>query len=161
MHILNPTRDSLSVKGLSGNRISDAAEIECFSCERFFDEEEIGWILAHPNGYGLCVVNFKITVAYLLYLQGNGKIHLTNLVVHEDWRKQGVGTILIEQMKKRSNYISAVIRERNPSAQIFLKKNGFSAVGIFKNHFKDKYPDKIEKQDGYVFEFKNKGKIVV
>lgn len=91
-------------------------------------------------------------VAFLLYELHKNKIAIINFAVHPEWRRSGVGTQLIEKMKRKldSYYrpvLSAVVREGNLPAQQFFRSMGFLATAVLPGYFSD------SGEDAYRFEF--------
>ena len=154
MPILKPIKNQLFVKGLTHDLVRKVSNLECHSCERFFSPSDIRKVIRHSYGYGLVLTNLLDPVAYVLYLKNKQAAHIVNLVVHPDWRRQGNGTLLINQVKIRAKRVTAATRESNLSAHLFFQDNNFMAVDVMKNHFSDEYAEVIEKEDAYAFEFK-------
>lgn len=154
MPILKPIKGALFPKWLRHDLIDKAANLECHSCERFFTPSDIKRVMRNSYGHGLVITHLLDPIAYTLYLKNDNQAHLVNLVVAPEWRRQGTGTLLIDQIKKRVNRITAAVREGNLAAHLFLQDNGFVASNVLKNHFKDEYAEECEREDAYVFEFK-------
>lgn len=152
--ILKPIKKQLFVKGLTYDLVRKVSSLECHSCERFFTASDIKKVIRHDYCYGLVLAHLLTPVAYILYLKNNHAAHIINLVVHPDWRRQGNGTLLIDQVKKRVGRVTAAVRGGNLPAHLFLQYNKFMAVDVMKSHFSDQYFGKIEKEDAYAFEFK-------
>ncbi|MDZ4993949.1 ribosomal-protein-alanine N-acetyltransferase [Clostridium perfringens] len=89
---------------------------------------------------------------YLVALDGNKVIgfvgmwivfdegDITNIAVHPDYRKQGVGNLLMDSLIalcKESNITSLTleVRESNHPAQNLYKKHGFQEEGVRKNFY--------------------------
>lgn len=75
-------------------------------------------------------------VGFVFYeIKGVSKIKIQQLSVKSDFRKNGVGTFLIDslisKLNHRRNKIEIEISEYNLVAQLFLKKNNFKVVEIF------------------------------
>lgn len=82
-------------------------------------------------------INKKL-VGYAMAERKDSCLDLFNISVHPDFFRQGVGTALIEEMKRhmgaRSRIVCYVL-DLNLPAHLFLKKQGFRASAIVKNHF--------------------------
>jgi len=154
MPIIKPIRKSLFVKWLRYDLVKKVSDLECHSCERFFSPYDIRRVMRHPNGQGLALTDLLTPVAYVLFLKNRDAAHLVNLVVHPDWRRQGNGTLLLDQVKKRVKRVTAAVRDSNLSAHLFLQDNGFVAVNVMKNHFSEEFSEKTEREDAYAFELK-------
>ena len=59
------------------------------------------------------------------YIMSKGE-EISNLAVHPDFRKKGIGKSLIKEVMKKSKRLVLRTREANRDAYIFLKKIGFS-----------------------------------
>lgn len=75
-------------------------------------------------------------VGYLMYLWETDHLKLINLAVDCRNRRQGIATMMADRMKRDMGYtnrkgISLAIPERNLSAQLWAKSNGFLAEKIF------------------------------
>ena len=82
----------------------------------------------------------------------DGGLHVTNLAVDKDRRRQGVGTRLVKHVTQlldpsRCRYVYLEVREGNLPAQLFYRRLGFRATRVLRNH----YPDTHE--DGYLMEY--------
>lgn len=67
------------------------------------------------------------------------RIEIEYIVVHEDYRNEGIGTKLIKVIEDNGiKNISLEVSEENLTAINFYKKNGYSVVAKRKNYYKDK-----------------------
>lgn len=76
-----------------------------------------------------------VCVNYVLH-----ESHLLNLAVHQDFRKQGVGTILmneiLSELKKRECvFVYLEVRVSNTAAQLFYERFGFRAESRRKKYY--------------------------
>jgi [ribosomal protein S18]-alanine N-acetyltransferase len=76
-----------------------------------------------------------VCVNYVLH-----ESHLLNLAVHQDFRKQGVGTILmnevLSELKKRGCvFVYLEVRVSNTAAQAFYERFGFRAESRRKKYY--------------------------
>lgn len=74
--------------------------------------------------------------------------HITNVAVLEDYRKQGIGDALMEQleqvaMKKEMIGITLEVRISNAPAQYLYHKHGYRAEGLRKNYYPDTHEDAV------------------
>ena len=74
--------------------------------------------------------------------------HITNVAVLEDYRKQGIGDALMEQleqvaMEKEMIGITLEVRIRNAPAQYLYHKHGYRAEGLRKNYYPDTHEDAV------------------
>lgn len=74
--------------------------------------------------------------------------HITNLAVHSDFRKLGIGSMLVDRLLSlcRNDGITAFtleVRKSNIVAQELYKKFGFLECGIRKKYYEDNNEDAI------------------
>lgn len=67
---------------------------------------------------------------------------ITNLAIHQDYRKNGIATQLVAELfkeckKHKSNYIMLEVRANNFAAQKLYKKCGFEEEVIRKGYYKN------------------------
>ena len=71
-----------------------------------------------------------------------GEIQLNTIAVNESYRRQGIGSALIEDIvdrlwKVNPSRIYLEVREKNQAARSFYNKNGFYETGLRKNYYLD------------------------
>ncbi len=74
--------------------------------------------------------------------------HITNIAVHPDYRKNGIGSKLVNSLIENSkqwgcNALTLEVRASNIAAQRLYKKYGFEEEGIRKNYYNDNNEDAI------------------
>ncbi len=74
--------------------------------------------------------------------------HITNVAVKPEWRRQGVGDMLIEKCiavaeEKEMIGITLEVRMGNESAMKLYAKHGFKPEGIRKNYYTDTKEDAV------------------
>lgn len=72
--------------------------------------------------------------------------HITNIAVHSEFRRQGIGEMLLEGAMKLATELGAKkltleVRVSNHPAQTMYKKKGFQYGGIRKNYYTDNQED--------------------
>lgn len=75
------------------------------------------------------------TVGYVIYQIVSGGMVILNLAVDPDFRRQSVGTQLVEEVQQKltprsRKFVSATCSEANLKAQLFLRSKGFTCVEI-------------------------------
>lgn len=75
--------------------------------------------------------------------------HITNIAVHKDYRRQGIGNIIINKLteiaeEKEMIGITLEVRKSNTAALELYKKNGFKLEGIRPEYYED------NKEDAYI-----------
>ena len=80
---------------------------------------------------------------FMIYELRKEKINLINFVVDPNFRREGIGSMMIFQVqnklsKNRKKEINFNIRESNLTGQLFLKAQGFNATrDIFRRYYAD------------------------
>ncbi|MBE6051545.1 MAG: ribosomal-protein-alanine N-acetyltransferase [Clostridium sp.] len=74
--------------------------------------------------------------------------HITNIAVHPDHRKKGIGSLLVNSLIEHSSKwgcraLTLEVRASNIPAQNLYKKFDFIEEGIRKNYYKDNKEDAI------------------
>lgn len=156
MPILMPVKSHFFVKWLHAGHYQAAANIECDSCERFWTQKHVKKHMYSKEGGGKVITDLKTPVGYIAYHARREErlIHVRNLVILSDYRRQGLATLLLKELLKKAGYdkIMTCVRESNYHAHKFLAACGFKAIGVKRDHFQDQFPDGIETEDGYFFE---------
>lgn len=75
--------------------------------------------------------------------------HITNIAVHKDYRKQGIGDKLVKKLietaeEKEMIGLTLEVRPSNEAAMRLYKNNGFKLEGIRKEYYED------NKEDAYI-----------
>ena len=70
------------------------------------------------------------------------EVHIANIAVHSDYRKQGIGRALLarllEQTKKEgATFFTLEVRRSNLPAQTLYQSQGFAVAGERKNYYGD------------------------
>lgn len=74
--------------------------------------------------------------------------HITNIAVHPDYRQNGIGSVLLEQLleyARKENIVGLTleVRKSNFSAQGLYRKFGFEDAGCRKGYYADNGEDAI------------------
>ncbi len=75
--------------------------------------------------------------------------HITNIAVHKDYRRKGIGQAIIEKLveiaeEKEMIGLTLEVRKSNTPALELYKKNGFKLEGIRPEYYED------NKEDAYI-----------
>ena len=76
------------------------------------------------------------------------EVHVTNIAVHPDYRRMGIGKLLIEEMIRFANEMNMhsmflEVRESNITAQKLYRKLGFKVTGRRKKYYSDDQEDAL------------------
>lgn len=74
--------------------------------------------------------------------------HITNIAVHPEMRRQGVGSFLLGEMIRRAAHrgcrrMTLEVRVSNEAAQVMYHKFGFSPKGVRRGYYTDTREDAI------------------
>lgn len=114
-----------------------ASELQASKTDEFWTSEQLErWVLsddimlvAEAEGK---VVGFQLTQQHLPTKTG----YLSDIAIHEDWRRQGIASRLIEAalsaMKDRSlEYVYGLTKTENAKIHSLLEKHGFARGNAF------------------------------
>lgn len=106
-------------------------------------EEELKNLLAY---YFVARIENRI-VGYIGMWFVMDECHITNIAVHEEYRRQKIASKLIEKMLEEckehgTTYIELEVREKNMAAQKLYEKYGFQEECIRKDYYKN--PDQTK-----------------
>lgn len=118
-----------------------------------WSEEEFLRVLRQRNVIGMSIDIEKVLVGYMVYEIHTSRLHLSNLAVHPENRREGIGHALIEKMQSklafgRRNRITCEIRETNLAGQLFLRSQGFRAITVFRDFYED------TNEDAYLMQYR-------
>ena len=152
---LKPVKGCFFIKWMHSGFYKQAAYLESHSNENFFTERDIRELMtrSHKNG-GFIATELNRPVGYTIYEQSESVLEIVNLVVHQDYRRREIGSLLLERLESRSQWdkMSAHVRESNLEAQLFLKRKGFYATNIKRKYYEDHLIGGIKYEDAYQFE---------
>ncbi len=79
-------------------------------------------------------------IGVMVYYLGKNRFNVIRFVVHEQFRRLGVGTQMIDKLKSklsngRRERIEMGVRESNLDLQLFLRTQGFRAVRVDRDGF--------------------------
>lgn len=117
-----------------------AIERACFAdpwSQRQF-EQELSNELAH---YVVALMNDQV-VGYGGVWSISGEGNITNIAVHPDFRKRGIGQAVVERLISYAQelgleFLTLEVRESNQGAISLYRKNGFEQVGARKGYYAD------------------------
>lgn len=94
------------------------------------------------------VLRDKKVVGYYIAWFLEDMVHLLNIAVARRYQRNGIGTILLEQIlgeaaEEGRRYIALEVRRSNTAAQLFYRVFHFEKVGIRKRYYSDNFEDAI------------------
>lgn len=98
---------------------------------------------AHLNNPGFVVYEKEENIlGYAIIGDSEGKAHLQSIAVHPEFRRQGIGTELLEwciDLVKLYGYHEMVleVREKNTDSQLFYADQDFEITGTVKGYYLD------------------------
>lgn len=136
----------IEIMRMTDSDVSEIAELEkkCFSIpwsEKSFKEEMQNklavYFVAKENGH---------CIGYAGFWSVSGEGDITNVAVLPEYRKQGIGSMLISEMiktavLKKLYLLTLEVRKSNIAAQRLYKKYGFNIIGERKRYYSDNGED--------------------
>lgn len=127
--------------------------------DRLSGQEDI-WTLSHFHNvissprYFILVHELEGEIlGYLCFYQKKTHNILVSIAVKEPYRRDGIGTWLVDVLKTPAPYYRPVIvttvRAHDLVGQLFLKRNSFACIDILEDEFENPV------DDGYAFEWKD------
>jgi len=104
--------------------------------------------LEYPLCRGLVALVRGRIVGYICFAIVYDEIHLRNLAVHEEWKRQGVASELLSQMiavsaVEGAQYATLEVRRSNTAALGLYKRFGFVVEGVRPSYYSDTREDAL------------------
>ncbi len=134
----------IKIVPLSKNNIDDICEIESLSLSTAWGKTEMEKELENKNAVYFCAEETNKTVGYIGMWNIAGEGNITNIAVHPDFRKRGIGFLLVNAMieySKRNNilFLTLEVNEKNKNAYSLYKKCGFYESGRRKKYYSNEF----------------------
>lgn len=133
---------------MNETHVSQVAQLEqlCFSMP--WSENSIRYELTNPLALWLVAVEGDVVVGYVGSQSVMGEADMMNLAVLPDYRRQGVGEMLVKRLveKLTANAVSSLtleVRASNSGAIELYNKLGFAQVGRRPNYYKNPKEDAL------------------
>lgn len=145
--------------------IYEASRLEWDSSEKFWTIDHFQSILSNDKNRKyviplVCIMDSKIA-GYNVYKLAKQSYNILNLVVRSDFRNQGIGTLLIQNLISKledspKSFIKIRVRDTNEGACTFLEKTGFQFATVVADCFEvyGKLGNTGLKQSGYEYIYK-------
>lgn len=153
------------LRWLQSEWIYEASKLEWDSSEKFWTIDHFQSILSNKKNRKhviplVCIADDKIA-GYNVYKLAQQSYNILNLVVRSDFRNQGIGTLLIQNLISKlednsKSFIRIRIRDTNEGASQFLEKMNFQFAEVISDCFEvyGKLGDTGMKQSGYEYIYK-------
>lgn len=126
--------------------MAEVLQIEKQSFEFPWTQQDFIRCQRNRNCIGMVSERHGRVVGYMVYELHPQRLQVLSLAVHPDHRRSGVGHAMIDKLVSklafaRRNRITLEVRESNLDAQLFLKQQGFRAVGVLKGFYEETNED--------------------
>lgn len=117
-------------------RVVFELEKQIFSDPWTFDSFRIE-VENRQNSYPCVLVKDNLVAGYAVVWYYSGEIHIGNFAIHADFRKQGLGKLLLESILNKFNDFDAAFLE--------VRKSNIAAINLYKKfafeelYVRDKY----------------------
>ena len=109
-----------------------------------------GEINNHPISFPSVIVHRpdEKVIGYVIFWLLAEEAQVSNIAVHPDYRRQGVGETVLQQTletirKFGAKYVILEVRPSNFFARLLYRKFGFETLGVQKNYYKDPGEDAL------------------
>ena len=128
--------------------VPQVAELEklCFSDP--WSEQSIASELDNVLALWYVALDGDRVVGYIGSQTICGETDVMNIAVHPDYRRRGIGQILIEELVREVKNLGSIsltleVRSSNAPAVSLYEKLGFSQVGLRKNYYRNPKEDAL------------------
>lgn len=144
-------RRVLRVRGMMHDDLREVLAIEAEAFVHPWSESDFVEHLEDFESVGLVVECEGTVAAYLVFGFDGRDIEICSCVVAEPFRRQGIGTLMVQRLTKALSQrswdrLSARVPERNLGALFFFQRCGFKAVAVLPQYL-------VNGQDVYVMEY--------
>ena len=127
--------------------LSDAAEIERLCFSEPWSEASLGLLLTDA-ALGLVVLQGDRAVAYVGAMLALDEGQITNVAVHPDFRRRGLGAKLLEELDEVARarglvQISLEVRVSNEAAIALYERSGYAVAGTRRGFYKKPQEDAL------------------
>jgi ribosomal-protein-alanine N-acetyltransferase len=143
--------DELRIRWMIRSDMPEVLDIEKASFPHPWDEATFINCLRQRNVIGMVCEEKDRVVGYMVYEMHKNRLHVLNLAVSTESRRQGVGTAmvakLVSKLRLGRQSIFAEVSEWNDAAIYFLRDSGFMCSAVSHGHYDNG-------EDAYVFRFR-------
>jgi ribosomal-protein-alanine N-acetyltransferase len=124
----------------------EVLQTEQESFEYSWTEEDFLRCLRQRNCIGMVAEQCEKVCGFMIYELHKAKLHILNFAVNPAYRRAGIGAQMVAKLiGKLSNHrrtrITLAVRERNLTAQLFFRSQGFRAVRVLRSYYEDSGED--------------------
>ena len=139
---MNDLQTNVVVRFMLMRDLDDILYIENNSFEYPWTKKELISVLGKHKSFGFIIEHDGAVAGYVLAEHNKHHIEILNIATHNDYRRNGVATKLIDALKihlapGQSRYIYCYVNECNLQAQLFLRANGFIASKIIHDKYSE------------------------
>ena len=134
---------------MNENHVAQVAELEkiCFGSAAW-SEKSVASELTNALALWLVALDGDRVAGYVGSQTVCGETDMMNVAVHPDFRRQGIGEKLVEQLVAElkaidSHALMLEVRASNAPAIGLYEKMGFQQVGLRKNYYRDPKEDAL------------------
>lgn len=133
----------------SADHIDDLVAVENTSFKIPWSRQSlIDEIVNNSTAVYFCALSDNMAIGYGGMWQVLDEGHITNIAVHPQFRQNGVGSMLMEELLKEAQTrgitsLTLEVRKSNESAKSLYRKYGFEEGGARKAYYADNQEDAI------------------
>ena len=136
--------DNIKIDFMNISDLDNISQILQTDFDDFWNYSTFKDELQNTNSTYIVAKNKENIIGFAGIWKAVDDIHITNLVVKKDYRKKGVGSLLLQKLieiskQKDITSITLEVNELNIEAINLYKKFGFKNVGIRKKYYNNKY----------------------
>ena len=144
----------LQIRWLIRRDMDEVVQIEQQSFPLPWTEEEFIQTLKQRSHIGMVAEYGSTIVGFVLYELHMSRIDILNLAVHPEFRRQYVGHRMIKRLidklsQQRRTHLRLHICETNLAGQLFFRAQGFKALKVKRNFWKEE----CGAEDAYLMEY--------
>ena len=152
-NVLTPAikRDAIHVRWMIRSDMREVLVIEESSFAEPWNEDDFVRRMRERNCIGMVAEVGGRVVGYMIYYLKKSSLDVTNIAVHPEFRRKGIGTAMLDKLKRklsmqRRQRLTLQVADYNLRAQVFFRACGMLATGINPQAYSDG-------SDAYQFEF--------
>lgn len=135
--------DNIYVSKMTLSDFNDIANILTTDFDEFWTKNILQNEIENENSYYIVAKLKSEIVGFAGIWFSVDDIHITNIVVRKDYRKKGIGNILLQELIKISKKtdktsITLEVKSTNEPAKKLYEKHGFKIQGIRKKYYNNK-----------------------